>query len=359
MRLCLQDWIIGHPRNPYATLPEERERTPSNLAPPEKPAPSKSKQQWHLCIIMFLGLVGEGLANSDHHPYQPHTWIFCNMDGSVIAQAETNAPSFVVNLNNIFYPQGVGQHVYWGTYWCPSSNPGKSYCNYPGYLFCGYWGCETIVTSNRWALIKKDKVLEVNYCPRGCETPTFNSDGMIKKKGSCIHLNVTVLQPQDKSLSFGKMWSVFLHKWGTDWSTVVQITRVFSQPYVAIGPKKALVQDQNKNKGAINPQVTSLVNPTSKSGILSLLSTTLTYLRNTPKVTPYDLFHRMLKAIFLSLNASEPNLTSSCWLCYDANPPFYEGVALDSPFNYSSGSSPQQCLRNTPRKGITLEQVSS
>ncbi|NWQ85004.1 ENV2 protein, partial [Columbina picui] len=66
---------------------------------------------------------------------------------------------------------------------------------------------------------------------------------------------------------------------------------------------------------------------------------------------------RMLEATYLSLNETNPNLTDSCWLCYDVRPPFYEGVALDSPFTYSTADAPPQCRWDTPRKGITLSQV--
>ncbi|NXP55715.1 ENV2 protein, partial [Heliornis fulica] len=71
---------------------------------------------------------------------------------------------------------------------------------------------------------------------------------------------------------------------------------------------------------------------------------------------PYNPFLSMLDATFLSLNQSNRKLTSSCWLCYDAKPPFYEGVALNIPFNYSTAENPHQCRWNTPRKGITLSQ---
>ncbi|NWZ37238.1 ENV1 protein, partial [Brachypodius atriceps] len=69
--------------------------------------------------------------------------------------------------------------------------------------------------------------------------------------------------------------------------------------------------------------------------------------------------YRMLDAAFQSLNASEPNLTNSCWLCYDTNPPFYEGVALDTPIIYSNDPNPSQCRWNTPRRGITLALITS
>ncbi|NWV64393.1 ENV1 protein, partial [Malurus elegans] len=68
-------------------------------------------------------------------------------------------------------------------------------------------------------------------------------------------------------------------------------------------------------------------------------------------------FLHVLDVTFRSLNQSNPNLTSSCWSCYDVYPPFYEGVALNTSFDYSSDGSPSKCRWDTPRKGITLGQV--
>ncbi|NWH83646.1 ENV2 protein, partial [Aegithalos caudatus] len=70
------------------------------------------------------------------------------------------------------------------------------------------------------------------------------------------------------------------------------------------------------------------------------------------------LFTRMMHAAFMSLNASHPNLTRSCWLCYDSKPPFYEGIGFNTMFSYSKEFSPKQCRWDAPRKGITLKMVS-
>ncbi|NWW41966.1 ENV2 protein, partial [Panurus biarmicus] len=75
------------------------------------------------------------------------------------------------------------------------------------------------------------------------------------------------------------------------------------------------------------------------------------------KSAPYNSFFSVLNATFGPLNLSNPNLTKSCWLCYNAKPPFYEGVALDVGFNYSAAKNPHQCRWDTPRRGITLSQV--
>ncbi|NXX41209.1 ENV1 protein, partial [Tricholaema leucomelas] len=68
-------------------------------------------------------------------------------------------------------------------------------------------------------------------------------------------------------------------------------------------------------------------------------------------------FFDVLNVTFWSLNQSNPKLTNSCWLCYDVYPPFYEGVALNTSFDYSSDDNPARCRWDTPRKEITLSQV--
>ncbi|NXO78088.1 ENV2 protein, partial [Sitta europaea] len=72
---------------------------------------------------------------------------------------------------------------------------------------------------------------------------------------------------------------------------------------------------------------------------------------------PHDPFLSVLNATFLSLNQTNLNLTMSCWLCYDAKLPFYEGIALDVSFNYSTVKNPHQFRWDTPRRGITLSQI--
>ncbi|RMC15989.1 hypothetical protein DUI87_08196 [Hirundo rustica rustica] len=94
-----KDWIIGRPRDAYTPVPEENDEPPSNPATPKDPAP--------------LG-----------------------------------------------FPK-IGDFSLYQTYWCPASNPGKSYCSHPKYGYCGYWGCETIVTSDRWQPQQPDKFLQV------------------------------------------------------------------------------------------------------------------------------------------------------------------------------------------------------
>ncbi|NWU13103.1 ENV2 protein, partial [Cephalopterus ornatus] len=69
----------------------------------------------------------------------------------------------------------------------------------------------------------------------------------------------------------------------------------------------------------------------------------------------------MLQASYQVLNATYPNITEHCWLCYDIRPPFYEAIGVDSRFKKANGTNPAQCLWNEEsghKQGITMSQVS-
>lgn len=155
-RFCLQDWIFGRLHDRYIPVCEESDKSSSSPTAPENPTPVKSKQQRCLWVILLLQLLGRGQANAEHHPHQPFRWVLRHLSGNnAIKETITpGSPSFEFKLKDIFpsYLQfpNFGDFSLYQTYWCPASNSGKSYCNYPGYGYCGYWGCETIVTSDRW-----------------------------------------------------------------------------------------------------------------------------------------------------------------------------------------------------------------
>lgn len=58
-----------------------------------------------------------------------------------------------------------------------------------------------------------------------------------------------------------------------------------------------------------------------------------------------DLLLELLNRSFLVLNSTKPNLTTSCWLCYDTAlplpPPYYDGIAVVS--NCTKVTDPNQC----------------
>ncbi|NWI61871.1 ENV2 protein, partial [Calyptomena viridis] len=67
---------------------------------------------------------------------------------------------------------------------------------------------------------------------------------------------------------------------------------------------------------------------------------------------------KLAQVSYQVLNATYPNLTRRCWLCYSVQPPFYEAIGVTSKPKRVNGTNPAQCLWNKEQKqGITLAQV--
>ncbi|OWK02541.1 hypothetical protein Celaphus_00010183 [Cervus elaphus hippelaphus] len=54
---------------------------------------------------------------------------------------------------------------------------------------------------------------------------------------------------------------------------------------------------------------------------------------------PTDPLIKMISSAYLTFNASRPDLTNGCWLCYIIRPPYYEAVAFSSGFNVAADIS--------------------
>uniref|UniRef100_A0A8C3J7Y7 Uncharacterized protein n=1 Tax=Calidris pygmaea TaxID=425635 RepID=A0A8C3J7Y7_9CHAR len=233
-------------------------------------------------------------------------------------------------------------------YLCPSSNPGKSYCNLPNHYYCAYWGCETIASN--WDVAIKDRFLNIIWGPRGCNPPAPSWDGHIDGPhlGNCKHVILEILQPNDHGWLLGRTWGMRYWESGTDGGGLILIQKREVKMPQAVGPNRVLTKPKVKKK-----------RPKIENSTISVTTGTNQTPVNKTEEAPKDSepLWAVMQAAYQALNATNPNFTISCWLCYDVKPPFYEGVAVPSPFDTSTEDNPSRCNWKERKVGITLQQV--
>lgn len=62
---------------------------------------------------------------------------------------------------------------------------------------------------------------------------------------------------------------------------------------------------------------------------------------------------KLLLKTYDVVNKTQPQVTESCWMCYDMQLPFYEGIAL--PGSFTLTSKVQDCCWEPVESGLSLE----
>uniref|UniRef100_A0A663EJ38 Integrase catalytic domain-containing protein n=1 Tax=Aquila chrysaetos chrysaetos TaxID=223781 RepID=A0A663EJ38_AQUCH len=257
--------------------------------------------QPRLLATALLALNQFSRGEEPNSPTQKHWQI-------IATQITPGAPSFSASLCQLVPRDRCWEYL--GFYMCPSSNPGKGYCNSPNQYYCGYWGCETIAPA--WIPGSgRDKYLKVQWGPYGCTPPQG-----FKGRGNCQYLFLNVTKPLEDSWLLGRVWGIRYTEPGTDKGGLILIKKeVAPNDPLPVGPNQALVNDA----------VLTIPNQATPS--------------------------------YQVLNKTNPNLTEHCWLCYGIEPPFYEAVGVnDTPIRVNA-SNPTQCRWDTEKQGITLARV--
>jgi len=213
------------------------------------------------------------------------------------------------------------------TYWCPSSNPGRGYCNFPGYFYCAYWRCETIATS--WEVPIEDKNLAVEWNPRNCLQQRYD----VAQDAPCTALNITIKirNPSDPGWTVGRTWGVRLYESGTDSGGLI-----FTKKEEVRGPPQGITP---------NPIIGGPATATSLA-------------ETTEDRTGEPPLWKAMQATCNSLNQTNPNLTTHCWLCYDVKPPFYKAIGVNTTHRLDDRTAPPQCSWEDKKRGITMQHVS-
>uniref|UniRef100_A0A8C0BBW6 Envelope glycoprotein n=1 Tax=Buteo japonicus TaxID=224669 RepID=A0A8C0BBW6_9AVES len=300
-------------------------------------------------MLLWYLLVGPMVSGNVSH--QPFKWSLIQLEHSVVIQNRITpgAPSFTAHLSSLvrsyhgWAPIDESTRKYTvqrkAFYMCPANNPGKGYCNHPAEYYCAYWGCETI--ASEWA-------------PGGGKDQFLTGS---VQGGTCWHIYLNVSKPEDLGWTIGRTWGIRFWEPGTDTGGIILIKKepVPNEPS-GVGPNPVIAEEDDSNSIVHTVTISPNINVTENNtpGIPTKIKpSTLT-----PEVSPlWD----MLQASYQVLNATYPNITKHCWLCYNIRPPFYEAIGVDIRFKKANETNPAQCLWNKEsgrKQGITMSQVS-
>uniref|UniRef100_A0A493TP75 Uncharacterized protein n=1 Tax=Anas platyrhynchos platyrhynchos TaxID=8840 RepID=A0A493TP75_ANAPP len=178
---------------------------------------------------------------TEQSPHQLYKWSLIRWNDQTIIKEVTTAgaPSFLTSLCQLAPISPCLNQK--GFYFCPSSNPGRGYCDYPNSYYCAYWGCETIASD--WSPgAGQDQFLTVGYGPYGCTPPSRDWSGGIRMPyGNCEQLYVNVTNPTDPAWLTGQTWGVRYWEPGADRGGLIFIKKekVKNLPQ-GVGPNKVL-----------------------------------------------------------------------------------------------------------------------
>lgn len=308
---------------------------------------------WHTTptALFLFALCLKGVSAEISH--QPFKWSLIRWEDQHVVKTITTpgSPSFQVTLPELVTFWEYPGMKYAPFYMCPASNSGKGYCNYPGYNFCGCWGCETIALA--WTVIEEDKFLKVGRGPPGCVQPAHGNPTIVSHyqpalalaqrisqlpKGWCQYLYFNITRPDDAAWLVGKMWGILLWESGTDRGGRILIKKelVLPEPQI-VGPNEVLSKKDSTEKNTWENVEQE----------------------NDSKVTTESLW-KIMQASFNILNKTHPELTEECWLCYNIRPPFYEAIGVATKIRRVNGTNPAGCFWKQNKEisqGITLSSV--
>ncbi|XP_071063861.1 nuclear valosin-containing protein-like isoform X11 [Dasypus novemcinctus] len=292
----------------------------------------------HLLILM-LSLASSAQSYSSH---QPFNWTLSDWKSNAVLafNVTAGAPSFSLHLCSLTgqapdcYPGCQGQGCYGGGayaiagpqgppisgyYICPSSIASSSTsCHDPAHFFCPSWGCETMAVG--WAKpSNKDPNLYLLSRQLSPQRP---------------NVSFLVKDPSADTWLVGRTWGIRLYMTGYDSGAFFTIQkRPPSSRPANIGPNRFL---NPPPPTSATPSASPL--PSSSSRASSPVSLQL------PPTKYSSPLINLIKASYVSLNSSHPNLTRSCWLCLSPSLPLYDPLAIPAPlFISSTDDSPSSC----------------
>ena len=165
--------------------------------------------------------------------------------------------------------------------------------------------------------------------------------GVSSKPRQCFPLQIKFTDKGKKFTRWdvGRAWGLCLYKTGYDtgfrFELKLKLGPLYLVPKVALGPNQGTTpKPPSQNQSQANRSTPCTVGPS-----------------RVDMSPPTDPLMKMISSAYLTLNASHPDLTNGCWLCYNIRPPYYEAVAFSSGFNVTSDVRPADGSNNLGQAG--------
>nr|AAC96084.1 envelope protein [Gibbon ape leukemia virus] len=231
-------------------------------------------------------------------------------------------------------------------------------------LYCKEWNCET--TGTGYWLPKSSKDLITGRWDQNSKW-----DQKFQKchqTGWCNPLKIDFTDTGKSSRDWivGKTWGLRFYVHGHPGVQFTIRLKITSMTAVAVGPDPVLVEQGPPRRALALPpplpprEAPPPPLPDSNSTTLATSAQTPTVGKtivtlNTPPPTTGDRLFNLVQGAFLTLNATNPGATKSCWLCLAMGPPYYEAITSLGEVAYST--SQDRCHWGTQGK-LTLTEVS-
>nr|ACX69257.1 envelope [Orcinus orca] len=237
-------------------------------------------------------------------------------------------------------------------YVCPGFHRPRSLnykCGGTENFYCQNWGCETTGDTywrptSTWDFI----TVTANYTHTSYRGPQPVAP---ECSGWCQPFKISFSNPgkRDKEWINGHSWGIRFYKNGYDSGILMTLKLKIETPApVSIGPNPVLGPPPLPPNPVLGAP---LLPPAPKNnGTSGLKETTI------KPGTRQDRMLSLVQAAFTVLNATNPEATKSCWLCYAAPPPYYDAIGYSS--NYTNVSSPDHCRwKQEGNSKLTLSSV--
>ncbi|XP_073930040.1 protein C3orf33 homolog isoform X1 [Castor canadensis] len=327
---------------------------------------------WLIALILLNAQSGSLAETNPHQPYK-QTWILTDGEThTTLNETTRTAPigtwwpelQFCFRDINPAYKSTAPESARrYGFYACPGHKKNQE-CGGIQYSFCRSWAC---VTSNdsewKWGISKSDlvKFAFVNGILRGHRIPIPTHKC---QPTDLDRIKVTFTETGKKDTPGwiqGKVWGLVFYKYGGHaGSTIVVRLKIepIGPPSTAVGPNKVLRPPNVKP----SPQPSTTHHLPSTIARANVTTprpseTSPPLVRPSLMTASKDPLWGLMGAAFLTLNHTNPNMTNSCWLCYDVRPPFYEAIGLNTTHDTSSEENPTQCSWGDRKRGLTIQQV--